>query len=288
MMIQTQLHFSKLMCITLIAFNPVPGIPLLVLSNRDEFFDRPTGPPSSDHRGTVRAGLDLQSRSAGTWLAATPGHVGVLLNWSGELHSGRSRGELVDLLLNNLSQDDDSFSWLKPIAKEFPGFHLIHVATSSKKIHIFTHFPAKMSRPDVFQQKSDGWLCLSNFEVGANTPKILQLDQRVHTILKEFASTSSSSSSPSEIANPAALTRLRDSLAAALSQATPGAQALQDTVFVPGVKFGEKGTYGTRTQTIILSDTMWVRDIQPQVTDWKAFSIHASSETKSSSSSKPN
>jgi uncharacterized protein with NRDE domain len=55
------------MCLLAIFYRSVPGAPLLVAANREEFFDRPFQPPLVQRRERrFLAGLDL--RAGGTWL----------------------------------------------------------------------------------------------------------------------------------------------------------------------------------------------------------------------------
>lgn len=85
------------MCLILVAIDTVPGVPLLLLGNRDEFHDRPTqaaAPWGEDPR--VAGGRDLVA--GGTWLAAcSDGRFAAVTN----LRTGvpatapRSRGWLV-------------------------------------------------------------------------------------------------------------------------------------------------------------------------------------------------
>ena len=58
------------MCLAVMAIEADRRFPLVVASNRDEYFDRPTAPldwwPRSADEGHVLGGRDL--RSGGTWL----------------------------------------------------------------------------------------------------------------------------------------------------------------------------------------------------------------------------
>ncbi|KAK5169685.1 uncharacterized protein LTR77_005663 [Saxophila tyrrhenica] len=74
------------MCIALIS-TAHPAYPLILLSNRDEFLNRPTAPAqwwSSPH-SHVLGGRDLQRAEQGTWLAITKqGRIAVLTNFREE------------------------------------------------------------------------------------------------------------------------------------------------------------------------------------------------------------
>ena len=87
------------MCLMAFALNADPARPLLVASNRDEFFERPTAPLHRwrlDDGTEVLGGRDL--RDGGTWLGLSPqGRVAMLTNVRQALQAPalRSRGELV-------------------------------------------------------------------------------------------------------------------------------------------------------------------------------------------------
>lgn len=89
------------MCLIVFAWRPGHALPLVVAANRDEFFDRPTGPltPWPEVPGLL-AGRDLQA--GGTWLGiGRDGRFAALTNVrEGHPAKGRrSRGELtVDFL----------------------------------------------------------------------------------------------------------------------------------------------------------------------------------------------
>lgn len=87
------------MCLMAFALNADPALPLLVASNRDEFFERPTAPLHRwrlDDGTEVLGGRDL--RDGGTWLGLSPqGRVAMLTNvrQPAQAPAQRSRGELV-------------------------------------------------------------------------------------------------------------------------------------------------------------------------------------------------
>lgn len=94
------------MCLILIAFRPAEMMPLLVLANRDEFYDRPTAAAGPwEECDELIGGRDLVS--AGSWFGARgPRWASVTNVRDGIKHSHchRSRGWLVrDYLLGELS-----------------------------------------------------------------------------------------------------------------------------------------------------------------------------------------
>ena len=85
------------MCLVAFQYRSVPGYPLILAANRDEFFDRPTESLEVREDGTIYCGLD--QRAGGTWLGANRRGLfaGVTYFRSGMKQevAGRSRGLLV-------------------------------------------------------------------------------------------------------------------------------------------------------------------------------------------------
>lgn len=119
------------MCIAAIAWQLFDDLPLVLLSNRDEFFERPTTPLHEWPDKPIVAGRD--NKSGGTWLGihqdkngAQNGRFAAVLNFRDGVQANefqRSRGELVSSFLQ---------SELSPMAfaraidlTDFAGFNLI-------------------------------------------------------------------------------------------------------------------------------------------------------------------
>ena len=89
------------MCLILVAWQALPGFPLVVAANRDEFYARPSAPASpwpEDPR--VTAGRDLEA--GGTWLGIREdGRFAAVTNVRepGAPKGARSRGDLVRTFL---------------------------------------------------------------------------------------------------------------------------------------------------------------------------------------------
>lgn len=101
------------MCIALLS-TAHPEYPLVLLSNRDEFLNRPTASAHwwkapQDH---VLGGRDLQRPEQGTWLGITKdGRLAVLTNFreeGQEVARDKSRGAIVSAYLNSPPGDKES------------------------------------------------------------------------------------------------------------------------------------------------------------------------------------
>lgn len=115
------------MCVLFIAYRKHPRYPLIVLANRDEFYDRLTAPARrwSDHP-QVTAGRDLLG--GGTWLGiADGGRFAAVTNYRDPSRPAGSvsRGRLVaDFLIGNAAPK----IYLDEIASEsatYSGFNLV-------------------------------------------------------------------------------------------------------------------------------------------------------------------
>ena len=116
------------MCLIILAHRAVPGVPLAVAANRDEFHARPTAPAAfwRSHPGLL-AGRDLEQ--GGTWMGVTRGgRFAAVTNFRDPQRSAaapRSRGELpLEFLTGDLSPQ----SYLDAVARRgelYAGFNLL-------------------------------------------------------------------------------------------------------------------------------------------------------------------
>jgi uncharacterized protein with NRDE domain len=116
------------MCLIVFAWHVVPGTPLIVAANRDEFYDRPALPAAwwSDHP-QVYAGRDL--RGGGTWLGITrDGRFAALTNIRAPAEKqadAPSRGALVADFLTGQSSPQEYVASIADSASRYNGFNLL-------------------------------------------------------------------------------------------------------------------------------------------------------------------
>ncbi len=116
------------MCLISLAWGTHPQYPLVLASNRDEFYDRPTAPLSAwqTRAGhTVVSGRDL--RDGGTWIGFSPeGRFACLTNVRAPAlasPAARSRGALA---VSWLTSDCSPTDWVNQVeASAYAGFNLI-------------------------------------------------------------------------------------------------------------------------------------------------------------------
>lgn len=155
------------MCVLFIAFKSHPKHPLIVLANRDEFYDRPTAPAErwKDHPN-VTAGRDLAG--GGTWLGiADRGRFAAVTNYRDPSRpvGTISRGRLVSGFLTGNADPDDYMQRIAESAKEYSGFNLI-VGTADE---LFYFSNAAAAAP---QRLSPGVYGLSNHLLDTPWPKV--------------------------------------------------------------------------------------------------------------------
>ena len=116
------------MCLILFAYRVVPGAPLMVAANRDEYFARPAAAAAlwADHP-EILAGRDLASR--GTWLGvSTGGRFAALTNFRNPAthrNDAPSRGELVKAFLAGRMSAESYVHGLAREAGAYNGFCLL-------------------------------------------------------------------------------------------------------------------------------------------------------------------
>lgn len=160
------------MCVVYFAYNVHPDHPLILLANRDEFYNRPTMPAHrwEDHPG-IFAGRDLVS--GGTWLGVTRGgRVAAVTNYrepgvpKGEL----SRGDLVADFLKTDASAADYLSDLEPRIDRYSGFNLLvgEIGPVKNELYYFSN------RASGVQKLTPGVYGLSNHLLDTPWPKVLR------------------------------------------------------------------------------------------------------------------
>jgi uncharacterized protein with NRDE domain len=116
------------MCLIVFAWKLIPQCPLVLVANRDEFFERPTRPADwwEDHPH-VYGGRDL--RAGGSWLGIDrKGRVAALTNirnGQAPATDKRSRGELVANFLSGGADPRAYLDQVRETAGNYNGFNLL-------------------------------------------------------------------------------------------------------------------------------------------------------------------
>ena len=217
--------YSK-MCIVLIAKNTIKDFPLIILANRDEYFERETRSLGLWKKNKeILAGMDL--RAGGTWLGATnSGRVAALTNLpSIEKAPGKtkSRGLLIkDFFTKNITAYQYT-TLLKESKNQFLGFNLV-VGEKDSLIH-YSNANGQISILE------DGIHIMTNSIFNDNWPKSKNLRESVKKILIE---------------KPCNLIDSFFSVLGPSLNVHPSNNSYTDSVFVTGE------SYGTRSSSVLM------------------------------------
>ncbi|MCH7399950.1 NRDE family protein [Belliella sp. DSM 107340] len=114
------------MCLITFSWNNHPDYKLILVGNRDEFFERPSESLHKWQEGFY-AGKDL--RAGGTWLGMNPnGRFAALTNYRDLKNPKANPKTRGDLVKNFLETDVDPYQYLKNLEEEkdqFEGFNLL-------------------------------------------------------------------------------------------------------------------------------------------------------------------
>ncbi len=237
------------MCLIAFSIGAHPRWPLVLASNRDEYFDRPTLPLqrwTSPAGQTVISGRDV--RAGGTWLGLSEnGRVACLTNVrQAQPHgSDRSRGELPLAWIDGAESAEAFISRLDPQA--YPGFNLVVGDLVQQRWHWISNRRPGPAQPEVHlqhQRLAPGVYGLSNAFLDTPWPKTVKLRQELTQALE-------SAHAPA----------LQERLWAALSDHRPApdhelpqtgiAAEAERALSSALVRFAD-GRYGTRSSTLLM------------------------------------
>jgi uncharacterized protein with NRDE domain len=144
------------MCIIFFAYEQHPQYPLILLANRDEFYDRPTAAAQIwEDAPQILAGRDLLF--GGTWLGVTKtGRFAAVTNYRApnSRKGSRSRGELVSGFLLSEAVPNEFLEGVKLNAYEYSGFNLLvgEVNPQSKEIAYYSNRAAgvRILKPGIY------------------------------------------------------------------------------------------------------------------------------------------
>jgi len=116
------------MCLLLLALDTHPFFKLVLAANRDEYYDRPSAPPSFwEHAPQLLAGRDLAG--GGTWLGITRhGRIAAITNYrdpASFMKAAPSRGKLVTDFLLGKEPPSEYLEAIRPEAGRYNGFNLL-------------------------------------------------------------------------------------------------------------------------------------------------------------------
>lgn len=171
------------MCIATFAWNPDSTTPLLVATNRDEFFARPTEPMHWWPDSPVLAGRDL--KASGAWLGVTRhGRFALLTNIRNPAmrrEGAPSRGDIVKNFLESSVATATFVDALASISPRYEGFNFLcgEVNRDSRELWFLNSAERIARRLDQSQYG------LSNASLDTDWPKLSRLKQGLRHALAE-------------------------------------------------------------------------------------------------------
>lgn len=260
------------MCITLFS-TAHPDYHLILLSNRDEFLDRPTARADwwqTPHQN-ILGGRDLQRSERGTWLGITKeGRIAVLTNFrdeGAEISKDKSRGGIVNAYLSlpphgTESPEDFTKGLIGGMGiNDVGGFSLLFgrlvrsVESGSlelKELNVVSNRTA--SPEDIVRIKQpDGDVHgLSNSHYGdISWPKIVHgeqlLKQAIHGNLKRQHGDDVFVEHLFDVLSVDTMPKRRED-----DDWPTYARQLRNSIFIPPVRDEKVGTYGTQKQSVVL------------------------------------
>jgi uncharacterized protein with NRDE domain len=168
------------MCLIAFAYRKHASARLIVISNRDEFYQRPTRALEWWSDAPILAGRDLQA--GGTWIGMSKnGHFGAVTNYrdgtNEETGKTLSRGHLVSSFLSSRQSAAEWAESLGPAMADYGGFNLL-IGDSEDMFYLNNY------QQDQPQRLQPGVYALSNHLLDSPWPKVEYARQRMHKIVE--------------------------------------------------------------------------------------------------------
>ncbi len=224
------------MCLIVLAWQVIPGTPLIAAGNRDEFYDRPALPADwwQDHPH-VYAGRDL--KGGGTWIGVTrDGRFAALTNVRAPAEmkaDAPTRGRLVADYLAGSASPAQYIEQITPQAAQYNGFNLL---VGDREQLIWYSNRADDERNG--KPLAPGVYGLSNAGLDSSWPKVVRTKAQFASLLCQCA--------PEE----AFFEMLADTTRASDCRLPQTGVSLELERMLSAV-FIESPDYGTRTSTVV-------------------------------------
>lgn len=168
------------MCLIAIAINQSEQYPIILLSNRDEFYNRSTEKMHWWKDRDILAGKDLQA--GGTWLAInSKGHFAAVTNYRNPKHNdpkASSRGAIPLDLVEDTPYDFTLYvSNQQEYWDKMNGFNLLYY--NENNVFYYSNISKNI------QKLEDGVHALSNAFVNTPWPKVEQIKSDLKKLLKQ-------------------------------------------------------------------------------------------------------
>jgi uncharacterized protein with NRDE domain len=233
------------MCLIAFAVKQHPDYPLILLANRDEFFDRPTAPLQHWHDNPgIYGGRDLEA--GGTWLAINArGRWAALTNFRDpQLPTGQnSRGELVVQCLTTNLPLKDWFLDMTNRAECYSGFNLVAGELNTGEIRYFSNTENQI------RYLPGGCYAISNGHFNDDWPKNRSLRAQ---LIRHLESNHLHSDAFFELLGQSSPFPPQDLPDTGI---TPEIERSLSSIFIPAFSINGRD-YGTRSSSVILVDRL--------------------------------
>jgi len=226
------------MCLILLALQQHSSYRLILAANRDEYYDRPSAPPTFwSEAPDLLAGKDLQS--GGTWLGITKkGRIAAITNYRDPASTKRnapSRGWLVRDFLLGKDGTEEYLIKVRQEARKYNGFNLV--------VGVRDELYWYSNRTDEIVRLSRGLHGISNRLLDTPWPKVIRSKQGISEILDR-----NDEISPEILFDPLQdRTQAPDEILPDTGVGTEWERVLSPVFIV-------SPTYGTRSSTLIFID----------------------------------
>jgi len=234
------------MCLILFAWQPEAEYPLVVVANRDEFYQRATQTLAPWPGSPIVAGRDLQA--GGTWMGVTPeGRFAAVTNYRRPQDMGKafsiSRGSLCQDYLESDLSPEDYLRKIGPDAMKAGGFNLI-IGTRTQLAYGTNRYPGKKDEPEWHCQSAlqAGIYGLSNERLNSPWPKALSGQKKLKQQLQQ------------PLSEKGLLSIVQDTFIADDQLLPDTGIGLEKERFLAPAFIISSETYGTRASTLLIRD----------------------------------
>ena len=168
------------MCLILFSYNSHPDYKLILASNRDEFYNRPTEQAAFwGESGNILAGRDV--KGGGTWLGVSrEGKIAAITNYrdlEAVKNDAPSRGLLVSQYLQGDQKPGDYLSEISRQGQVYSGFNLL--AGDLKELYYYSNMGGRLKR------LTPGIYGLSNHLLDTPWPKVLKGKEGIQAVTRQ-------------------------------------------------------------------------------------------------------
>ncbi|NNE99806.1 MAG: NRDE family protein [Pyrinomonadaceae bacterium] len=165
------------MCVIFISIGQIPEYPLLLLANRDEYYERPTEKAEFwEDFPSIFAGRDLVSK--GTWLGVSKtGRIAAVTNYRdpNQKKGTRSRGDLVADFLKAEIPAEEYLKSVQADSGDYTGFNLIVGEINPERQELFYYSNIE----EKIRSLAEGLYGLSNNLLDVPWPKVKKGKKRL-------------------------------------------------------------------------------------------------------------